>query len=315
MSKQRGLPAERKMRHDSHFVEILEHRSHGDVGFLLSVDAIETNREQPRSNLGDLSGLAASIKTRGILEPLLVRPIPGSPRFQLIAGERRFQAALEAGLTHVPCIELRLSDQEALEIALIENLQRKDLTPFEEAEGYRTLSEKYGYTHEQIAEAVGRSRTTVTEALRLLTIPPAIRDLCRHADITAKSVLLLIARAESIAEMERLVQEIAEGNLDRHAARAIAAAPGSPASGDGADEGATTLPEGPSPPDTSAAAGAPPRFRPLQIRFRPTANAPIHLSLSIRRPDVTREELISTLEGLLARIRAGELDGQLAGNR
>lgn len=315
MPKQRGLPVERKMRHDSHFIDILEHRANGDVGFFLSVDAIETNREQPRSNLGDLSGLAASIKARGILEPLLVRPIPGSPKFQLIAGERRFQAALEAGLSHVPCIELRISDQEALEIALIENLQRKDLTPFEEAEGYRTLSEKYSYTHEQIAEAVGKSRSTISESLRLLSIPPAIRDLCRHADITAKSVLLLIARAETIAEMERLVQEIAEGNLDRHAARAIAAA-GSPG------PSAETAEELPKPPESSPApaaesteAGAPQRFRPLQIRFRPTANAPIHLSLSIRRPDVTRDELISTVEALLARIRAGELDGQLPGNR
>ncbi|MEP0772758.1 MAG: ParB/RepB/Spo0J family partition protein [Acidobacteriota bacterium] len=315
MSKQRGLPVERKMRHDSHFVEILEHRSNGDVGFVLSVDAIETNREQPRSNLGDLSGLAASIKARGILEPLLVRPIPGSPRFQLIAGERRFQAALEAGLTHVPCIELRLSDQEALEIALIENLQRKDLTPFEEAEGYRTLSEKYGYTHEQIAEAVGKSRTTITEAMRLLSIPPAIRDLCRHADITAKSVLLLIARAESIAEMERLVQEIAEGNLDRHAARALAAAGGPGSTEEAAKEPPKRPESSPAREESAETTGAPQRFRPLQIRFRPTANSPIHLSLSIRRPDVTREELISTLEGLLARIRAGELDEQLPGSR
>ena len=308
MSKQRGLPAERKMRHDSHFVEILERRSNGEVGFLLPVDAIETNREQPRSNLGDLTELAASIRARGVLEPLLVRPVPGSSRFQLIAGERRFQAALEAGLSHVPCIELRLSDQEALEVALIENLQRKDLTPFEEAEGYRTLHEKYGYTHDQIAAAVGKSRTTITETLRLLAIPPAIRDLCRHADITAKSVLLLIARADSIAEMERRVQEIAEGNLDRQAARLLA----SKEAREGPSEAAQ---RDQAPASTTAAhdstGESPSRFRPLQIRYRPAPDAAVHLSLSIRRPGVTREDLIATVEALLAQLRAGELDDHL----
>jgi len=308
VSKQRGLPAERKMRHDSHFVEILERRSNGEVGFLLPVDAIETNREQPRSNLGDLTELAASIRARGVLEPLLVRPVPGSSRFQLIAGERRFQAALEAGLSHVPCIELRLSDQEALEVALIENLQRKDLTPFEEAEGYRTLHEKYGYTHDQIAAAVGKSRTTITETLRLLAIPPAIRDLCRHADITAKSVLLLVARADSIAEMERRVQEIAEGNLDRQAARLLA----SKEAREGPSEAAQ---RDQAPASTTAAhdstGESPSRFRPLQIRYRPAPDAAVHLSLSIRRPGVTREDLIATVEALLAQLRAGELDDHL----
>lgn len=309
MSKQRGLPVEHKMRHDSHFVEILERRSRADVGFSLPVDVIETNREQPRSTLGDLTELAASIRARGILEPLLVRPIQGSSRYQLIAGERRFQAALEAGLTHVPCIELRLSDQEALEVALIENLQRKDLTPFEEAEGYRTLQEKYGYTHEQIASAVGKSRTTISESLRLLAMPPAIRDLCRHADITARSMLLLIARAESIAEMERRVQEIAEGNLDRQAARLMAQTPStstdaaSPAAVDANEEQAAANGDDPA---------TPARFRPLQIRYRPAPDSAVHLSLSIRRPGVTRDELIATVEALLAELRAGQLDDRLA---
>lgn len=310
MPRQRGLPSERKMRHDSHFVEILEHRSNGDVGFLLAIDAIETNREQPRSNLGDLTDLAASIRARGILEPLLVRPIPGSSRFQLIAGERRFQAAVEAGLSHVPCIELRLNDQEALEVALIENLQRKDLTPFEEAEGYRTLHEKYAYTHDRIGGTVGKSRTTITEALRLLAIPPAIRDLCRHADISAKSVLLLIARAESISEMERLVQEIVEGNLDRHAVRAMASLD------DTAQQAEPIAAADPAPlrpsPDSDDST-TPQRFRPLQIRYRPAPNSPVHLSLSIRRPNVTRADLIATVEALLAELRAGELDGRLRG--
>lgn len=294
MSSKRGLPEQRKMRHDRHFVEELANQSVIGIGHMVSVDRIETNREQPRSNLGELAELVASVKARGVLEPLLVRRTPDGGRgYQLIAGERRFHAALEAGLTEVPCIELTATDQEALEIALVENLQRKDLTGFEEAEGYRALVEKYNYTHEQVALAVGKSRTTVTEALTLLRVPPAIRDLCRHADISAKSVLLVLARAENIEEMERLVQEIAEQNLDRESLRAAARAPGSER--EAAAESSSTA-----------------RFRPLTLRFKAAHGGPVHLSLSIRRPGVSREEIISSLETLLAQLRSGELDKRLA---
>ncbi len=299
-SKRRGLPNQVRMRHDRHFVDALTNQAITEVGTLVPIDLIETNREQPRSSMGDLSELAASVKARGVLEPLLVRPIEGTRRYQLIAGERRLHAAREAGLSQVPCIELTLSDQEALEVALVENLQRKDLTPFEEADGYRTLVDKYDYTHEQVARAVGKSRTTVTEALKLQDIPPAIRDLCRHADITAKSVLLLIARADTIEEMERLVQDIAEGNLDRDGARA--------ALRDGADDGPGAGPDASS--DEPAEARSE-RFRPLRFRFRTRPDSPVHLSLSLRRPDVDRAEIIATLETLIEQLKAGELDEQL----
>lgn len=296
MSSRRGLPEHRKMRHDRHFVEELANGSITGVGQLVPIDRIETNREQPRSTLGDLSELVASVQARGVLEPLLVRRLPDQRRYQLIAGERRFHAAVEAGLSEVPCIELTATDEEALEIALVENLQRKDLTPFEEAEGYRTLVEKYKYTHEEVAQALGKARSTVTEALTLLRVPPAIRDLCRHADITAKSVLLVIARAESIEEMERLVQEIAEQHLDREALRASAKAPV----------------VGPPPGDSPE--GAPPaRFRPITLRFKPTPGAAVQLSLSLRQPGVSREQVISTLEALLEQLRRGELDDKLGG--
>lgn len=301
MSSRKGLPEFRKMRHDRHFVDELANNAITAVGFMIPVDQIETNREQPRSNLGDLAELTASIRARGVLQPLLVRVIPGTKKYQLIAGERRFHAAVEAGLEEVPCVEMAATDQEALELALVENLQRKDLSPFEEAEGYRTLVEKYGYTHEQVAGAIGKSRTTISETLKLLAIPPAIQDLCRHADINAKSVLLLIARASSIQEMERLVQEIAEGNLDREGARASAMfgrageASGQPA----------TSPED----DSSAAQG---RFRPLQIRLRTTPNSPVRLCLTIRQPGVSKAEVIATLELLLQQLREGDLDERLA---
>jgi ParB family chromosome partitioning protein len=289
------------MRHDRHFVEELAEQAVTAIGLMLPVERIEANREQPRAALGDLTELASSIRARGVLEPLIVRKLTdGSNKYQLIAGERRLHAAIEAGLSEVPCIEFAVSDQEALELALVENLQRKDLTPFEEAEGFRTLVEKYGYTHDQVAAAVGKSRPTVSEAVKLLDIPPAIRDLCRHADITAKSVLLLIARAGSIDEMERLVQEIAERGLDRFAARAIAQQPES------VDGAAPDV----SPEDAQGSADSS-AFRPIQIRFRPTPDAPVHLALSIRRPGVSRNDLIATVEDLLDRLRNGDLDDRL----
>jgi ParB family chromosome partitioning protein len=297
VSSRKGLPDFRKMRHDRHFVEELSNQSITSVGMMIPTERIETNREQPRSNLGDLTELAASIRARGVLEPLLVRPIQGSKNYQLIAGERRFHAAVEVGLEEVPCVEMAVSDQEALELALVENLQRRDLSPFEEAEGYRTLVGKYGYTHDQVATAVGKSRTTVTETLKLLAIPPALQDLCRHADITAKSVLLLVARAESIEEMERLVQEIAEGNLDRESARAAAQSTPGPAREEEAGES-----------DGDADPASQERFRPLQIRLRAPGSSPVRLSLTIRQPGISRDEVIATLENFLQQIRSGELD-------
>jgi ParB family chromosome partitioning protein len=206
------------MRHDRHFVDELAQRMGEGIGRMVRITAISANQDQPRSSLGALDDLQASIDVHGILEPLLVRPIDNG-KYELISGERRFHAAMAVGLAEVPCIELRVNHQQALEIALIENLQRKDLTAFEEAEGYRTLISKYDYTHEQVAQAVGRSRVTVTETLRLLRIPDSIRELCRHADITAKGVLLEIAKASNLETMAQLIQEIVEHSLDRAAIR------------------------------------------------------------------------------------------------
>ena len=213
-----GLPPNRRMRHDRHFVDELAQRMGEGIGRMVRITAITANQDQPRSNLGDLDDLKSSIDTHGVLEPLLVRPLEGG-RYELVSGERRFHAAMAVGLTEVPCIELAVTDQQALEIALIENLQRKDLTAFEEADGYRTLIAKYDYTHEQVAQAVGRSRVTVTETLRLLQIPDRIRDLCRHADINAKGILLEIAKAADEETMARLIREIVEHRLDRAAIR------------------------------------------------------------------------------------------------
>ena len=206
------------MRHDRHFVDELAQRMGEGIGRMVRITAITANQDQPRSSLGDLEDLQSSINTHGVLEPLLVRPLDDG-RFELVSGERRFHASMAVGLAEVPCIELRVTDQQALEIALIENLQRKDLTAFEEADGYKTLIAKYDYTHEQVAHAVGRSRVTITETLRLLQIPDSIRDLCRHADITAKGILLEIAKASDLNTMAQLIKEIVENRLDRSAIR------------------------------------------------------------------------------------------------
>lgn len=213
-----GLPPNRRMRHDRHFVdELAEHMGEG-IGRMVRITAITSHQDQPRTNLGDLADLQSSIATHGVLEPLLVRRVDDG-RYELVSGERRFHAAMAVGLAEVPCIELTVNDQQALEIALIENLQRKDLTAFEEADGYRTLIDKYRYTHEQVAAAVARSRVTVTETLRLLAIPEKIRDLCRHADITAKGILLEIAKSPDETAMQQLIREIVEHRLDREEIR------------------------------------------------------------------------------------------------
>jgi ParB family chromosome partitioning protein len=252
------------MRHDRHYVDELTQRMGEGIGRMIRITAITSNQDQPRATLGDLADLRASIGQHGVLEPLLVRPL-GDGSYELVSGERRFHAAMAVGLSEVPCIELTVTDQQALEIALIENLQRKDLTAFEEADGYRTLIHKYSYTHEQVAQAVGRSRVTVTETLQLLKIPDTIRDLCRHADITAKGVLLEIAKAPGEPAMKSLVEEIIEDELDRAALR----------------RRRHELTDDREPPtdDTSAAAGK--SARPFRFHFR-NPDRTISLSLAFR---------------------------------
>ncbi len=209
MSKRRGLPETSRMRHDSHFVEQLVRADELPVGRRIAIHLIEANPDQPRSSMGDLSELTKSITDKGVLEPILVRPREDG-RFTIISGERRFRAALEAGLTEIPCIEMEVSDNELLEIALIENLQRRDLSPFEEADGYRALQERHGYTHEQIADAVGKSRVTITEALAIGRLPERVQRECRRADIRSRSFLLELGRLKDedlmlamVAAMER----------------------------------------------------------------------------------------------------------------
>ena len=207
------------MRHDTHFVDQLGRPGGVPVGRLIPLEDIDPNPNQPRQALGDLSELVASIREKGILEPILVRP--RNSRFQIIAGERRYRAASELALAEIPCIVRETSDAEMMELALIENLQRKDLSAFEEADGLKVLAETYGYTHERMAEKIGRSRTSITETLSITAMPDDVREMCRLADIHSKSLLLQIVRQSDKPKMIALIERLKSSSGTREEARRI----------------------------------------------------------------------------------------------
>jgi ParB family chromosome partitioning protein len=284
--KRGGLPLRVKMRHDTHFVEELTARHETPVGKMVPLSTIEPDPNQPRSTMGDLDELVASIRDKGVLEPILVRPRPGLEEegsedgpagvlYRIISGERRFRASQEAGLYEVPVIEMDVSEQEALEIALIENLQRKDLTPFEEAEGYRLLAENHGYTHEEISSSVGKSRTVITESLSLLQMPPRVRDTVQALAITSKSLLLEVLKAGNEGEMIDLLEEVARRGLNR-------------------DDLRQRLRRGDK--------GKGGRRRPYVFRFK-SPDRSYNLSMTFRQSEVDKEDLIRALEQILGDLR------------
>ncbi|MGI8813439.1 MAG: ParB/RepB/Spo0J family partition protein [Pyrinomonadaceae bacterium] len=205
------------MRHDSHYVDELA-RSSRSIGRTISISLIAPNPEQPRTEFGDLTDLTASIREKGVLEPLLVSPNKGEGTWMIIAGERRWRASQLAGLTEVPCIEMNLDEQGIAEIALIENLQRKDLTIWEEADGLKALADKYGYTQEDIAKKISKSRTTVNELMTVAGLPNGVRVICRENKISAKAALLEIARQFDEMAMYDHLRQMTSGEK-REAAR------------------------------------------------------------------------------------------------
>src|SRR6202050_384872 len=194
VSKRIGLPVTLKMRHDAHYVEQLTSFSGAAVGRMIPIDKIRPNPEQPRKALGDLRELSDSIREKGVLEPLLVRFVPREDTYYIISGERRYHASREAGLRELPCLEKIADDAETLELGLIENLQRKDLTPFEEADGLQRLADHFDYTHDDIAKKIGRARSSVSETMSLTVIPDAVRKECIERGIFSKSLLLQVSR-------------------------------------------------------------------------------------------------------------------------
>ena len=213
------MPVTLKMRHDAHYVETLTSYSGASIGRMIPIDKIRPNPDQPRKLIGDISELAASIREKGVLEPLLVRYVPREDTYYIISGERRYHASQAAGLHELPCIEKIADDAETLELALIENLQRKDLTPFEEADGLQRLADHFDYTHDDIAKKIGRARSSVTESMSLRVIPHDVRKACVESGIVSKSVLLQVARQPNERKMQEMVQRIATGGLTRDEAR------------------------------------------------------------------------------------------------
>ena len=263
----RGLPSSVRMRHDEHYVEALAASAATPVGRLIPIDQIDPNPNQPRQVMGDLSELIASIGEKGIIEPLVVRQ--RGHRFQIIAGERRYQAAVQVGLQDLPVVIRDVDDTEVIELALIENLQRKDLTAFEEAEALHGLADRCGYTHEDLARRLGKSRTSVTESLALNAMPEQVRSLCRLADISSKSLLVQIVRQDTTEKMNALIEKIAgHGSITRQKVRDAVAKP---------------------------RAGRPKHF---VFAFRPPTKA-FNLKLSFAKSRVGRDEIIDALEAIL----------------
>ncbi len=190
---------------------------------MLRLDEIEPNRAQPRKEFSEeaLTELADSIAQHGIIQPLLVRPLMGGG-YQIVAGERRWRASRRAGLSEIPVIVKELTDNQVMELALIENLQREDLTPIEEALGYQTLIDSYGFTQEAVAKSMGKSRPAITNSLRLLQLPHEVLEFLKNGVISAgharallalndeKSMVRLAKKIEknalSVRELERLVK-------------------------------------------------------------------------------------------------------------
>jgi len=267
----RGLPQSLAMRHDEHYVDALAASAGAPVGRLIPIEQIDPNPNQPRQVMGDLSELMASIAEKGIIEPIIVRQ--RGPRFQIVAGERRYQAAVQVGLREIPIVIREVDDNEIIEIALIENIQRKDLTPFEEAEALQSLASRCGYTHEDMARRLGKSRTSITESLALNGMPEEVKNLCRLADISSKSVLLQVVRQGDPQKMIALVEKMSrEGGTTREAARKE-----------------TAKPKAGRPKAYTFHYKAPTKAFKLQLRFT--------------KSRVDRDEVIAALEGIIAELR------------
>jgi ParB family chromosome partitioning protein len=259
------------MRHDEHYVEALAASAGSPIGRLVPIDLLDPNPNQPRQVMGDLSELMASVSEKGIIEPLIVRQLGG--RYQIIAGERRYHAAVQVGLREVPVVVREVDDREVMELALVENLQRKDLTAFEEAEALHQLAERCSYTHEDMARKLGKSRTSITESLSLTAMPEEVRNICRLADIAAKSTLLQIVRQADPQKMLALVEKLVDqGGATRQAVRKETAKP------------------------------KPGRPKHFVFAFRPPTKA-FDLRLSFAKARVDKDEIIEALQNIIKDLR------------
>ena len=185
----------------------------GESSVTLNISELEPNRNQPRHEFDEeaLNSLAESIRQHGLIQPILVRPILGGG-YMIVAGERRYRACQIAGLTEIPVIIRELTDKETMEIALIENLQRENLNPIEEAKGYRVLMDEYGLTQEQVSDVIGKSRPAVANSLRLLNLPDEVSVMVEQGKISSGHARALLSFDDK-SEMIRVADEIALSDM------------------------------------------------------------------------------------------------------
>jgi ParB family chromosome partitioning protein len=210
-------------------------RSGEDTLVRLPVGALKPGKYQPRTHMDDtaLAELAASIKVRGVIQPIVVRAV-GTSQYEILAGERRWRAARMAGLEQVPAIVRDVPDEAALGIGLIENIQREDLNPLEEAQGLKRLIDEFKLTHEQVAGAVGRSRTGVTNMLRLLELAPAVQAMLLDGriDMGHARALLALSKARQVETAEQVAAKgLSVRETERLVQQATAAPPAKPKAG------------------------------------------------------------------------------------
>jgi len=273
-TRKSGLPHYVGMRHDDHFVDLISSRSVGPRIRMIPLTEIDPNPHQARSELGNMKELMASIKKKGVLEPILVRPKEG--RYEIIAGERRYVAAQRIGLGEIPCIEMNVEDNEAMELALIENLQRRDLDVFEESDGLRSLIEIYGYKHDQIAEIIGKARSTITEIISVGKIPNDIRKICKQFGITSRSTLIEIAKQKDKDKMFKLLTEIKERELRREDTREL----------------------------SKQIKGKTKGLGHFVYNYKPSSTEYYKLRIEFKRKSVSKDEIIKVLEEIIKRLKS-----------
>jgi len=271
------------MKHDGHFVDLISSRSLGPRIRMIPIDKIDPNPHQARYELGNIDELMDSIRSKGILEPILVRA-KGS-RFEIIAGERRYMASKGIGLKELPCIDMDVEDNEAMEIALIENLQRKDLDVFEEADGLQALADMHSYNHEQISIKIGKARSTITEILSIAGIPQRARDLIKQAGGFSRSTLVEIAKLKSEEDMIKLTRDIVDRRLTREDTRDLA----------------------------KYLKGKTKKLKYYVYNFVPEDTDKFRLRLEFKKQTVTKQEIIAILQEIIDRIRKKDEPPSLKG--
>ncbi len=272
-TKRSGLPESIGMRHDDHFVDLISSRSLGPRIRMIPVEKIDPNPHQARSELGNIQELMDSIKSKGVLEPILVRSVGN--RFEIIAGERRFIASKNIGLKEMPCIEFDVAENEAMEIALIENLQRKDLDIFEEADGLNALIDLYSYNHQDVSDKIGKARSTITEILSISKIPEKVRDIIKTSGVFSRSTIIEIAKQKTDDDMMTFAQEIVDRRLTREDTRDL----------------------------SKLLKGKTKRHKAYVYNFIPEGTDKYRLRLEFKKQTVSRQEIIDILEEILESLR------------